>query len=83
MHLFAKIYGQQAGNLALTCMSGGGVYIAGGIAPKVIEKLNDGTLITAFNAKGRMVKLTEVMPVHVVMNANVGLMGAALAASRL
>jgi len=83
MHLFAKIYGQQAGNLALTCMSGGGVYIAGGIAPKVIEKLKDGTLITAFNAKGRMVKLTEVMPVHVVMNANVGLMGAALAASRL
>lgn len=83
MHLFAKIYGQQAGNLALTCMSGGGVYIAGGIAPKVIDKLKDGTLITAFNAKGRMVKLTEVMPVHVVMNANVGLMGAALAASRL
>jgi len=83
MHLFAKIYGQQAGNLALTCMSSGGVYIAGGIAPKVIDKLKDGTLTTAFNAKGRMVKLTEVMPVRVVMNANVGLMGAALAASRL
>jgi len=83
MHLFAKIYGQQAGNLALTCMSGGGVYIAGGIAPKIIDKLKDGTLTTAFNAKGRMVKLTEVMPVRVVMNANVGLMGAALAASRL
>ena len=83
MHLFAKIYGQQAGNLALTCMSAGGVYIAGGIAPKVIDKLKDGTLTTAFNAKGRMVKLTEVMPVRVVMNANVGLMGAALAASRL
>ena len=83
MHLFAKIYGQQAGNLALTCMSAGGVYIAGGIAPKIIDKLKDGTLTTAFNAKGRMVKLTEVMPVRVVMNANVGLMGAALAASRL
>jgi len=83
MHIFAKIYGQQAGNLALTCMSGGGVYIAGGIAPKIIDKLTDGTLTTAFNAKGRMVKLTEVMPVRVVMNPNVGLMGAALAASRL
>ncbi len=83
MHLFAKIYGQQAGNLALTCMSGGGVYIAGGIAPKIIKKLKDGTLTTAFNAKGRMVKLTEVIPVRVVMNTNVGLMGAALAASRL
>jgi len=83
MHIFAKIYGQQAGNLALTCMSGGGVYIAGGIAPKVIDKLRDGTLTTAFNDKGRMVKLTEVMPVRVVMNPNVGLMGAALAASRL
>jgi len=83
MHLFAKIYGQQAGNLALTCMAGGGVYIAGGIAPKVIDKLKDGTLITAFNAKGRMKKLTEVMPVHVVINPNVGLLGAALAASRL
>ncbi len=83
MHLFAKIYGQQAGNLALTCMSAGGVYIAGGIAPKIIDKLKDGTLTTSFNAKGRMVKLTEVMPVRVVMNANVGLMGAALAASRL
>jgi len=83
MHIFAKIYGQQAGNLALTCMAGGGVYIAGGIAPKVIDKLKDGTLIEAFNAKGRMNKLTEVMPVHVVINPNVGLMGAALAASRL
>jgi len=83
MHIFAKIYGQQAGNLALTCMSAGGVYIAGGIAPKVIDKLKDGTLTTAFNEKGRMVKLTEVMPVRVVMNPNVGLMGAALAATRL
>jgi len=83
MHLFAKIYGQQAGNLALTCMAGGGVYIAGGIAPKVIDKLKDGTLITAFNEKGRMNKLTEVMPVHVVINPEVGLLGAALAASRL
>ena len=83
LHIFAKIYGQQAGNLALTCMSGGGVYIAGGIAPKIIDKLKDGTLISAFNAKGRMSKLTEVMPVRVVVNANVGLMGAALAASRL
>jgi len=83
MHIFAKIYGQQAGNLALTCMAGGGVYIAGGIAPKVIDKLKDGALVTAFNAKGRMNKLTEVMPVRVVMNPNVGLMGAALAASRL
>jgi len=83
MHIFAKIYGQQAGNLALTCMASGGVYIAGGIAGKVIKKLEDGTLIEAFNQKGRMHKLTDVMPVNVVLNAEVGLMGAALAASRL
>lgn len=80
---FTRIYGQQAGNLALTCMAGGGVYVAGGIAPKIVAKLSDGTFVETFNDKGRMDKLTKAMPVHVVLNANVGLMGAMLAASRL
>lgn len=83
MDTFVRIYGAQAGNLALTCLANGGAYVAGGIAPKIIDKLKDGAFVTAFNDKGRMSKLMTDMPVKVVLNARVGLLGAALAASRL
>ena len=83
MDIFVDIYGAQAGNLGLTCLATGGVYVAGGIAPKIIDRLTTGSFVHAFNDKGRMVKLTEKMPVKVVMNAQVGLLGAAVAASRL
>lgn len=83
MDIFVDIYGAQAGNLGLTCLANGGVYVAGGVAPKIIDRLTTGAFVHAFNDKGRMVKLTEKMPVKVVMNAQVGLLGAAVAAGRL
>lgn len=84
LHLFVKIYGSQAGNLALTGLATGGVYVAGGVAPKIIDKLTDGTFLTAFLDKyERMQSLLHAMPVKVVVNAHVGLLGSAVAASRL
>jgi glucokinase len=78
-----RLYGAAAGNLALTVLAIGGVYVAGGIAPKIIDKLRDGAFLQAFLAKGRMATLLATLPVRVVINPRVGLMGAALAASRL
>ncbi|MHB8348433.1 MAG: glucokinase [Acidiferrobacterales bacterium] len=83
LEMFAEIYGAQAGNLALTCLARGGVYLAGGIAPKIINTLRGSAFLHAFNDKGRMMTLTSAMPVHVVMNPAVGIIGAALAAGRL
>ena len=82
LDLFAQIYGQQAGNLALTVLAEGGIYIAGGIAPKIIAKLKDGNFMQAFRAKGRYQAWLTQLPVQIVMNPKVGLLGAALAASR-
>lgn len=83
LDLFVRVYGAQAGNLALSVMASGGMYLAGGIAPQIIAKLRDGAFLEAFNNKGRMAALTRDIPVHVIMNPQVGLLGAALAASRL
>ncbi len=83
LEIFVTICGAEAGNLALTCLAHGGVYIAGGIAPKLIAKFRELVFLQAFNDKGRMSIVTAAMPVRVVMNPGVGLLGAALAASRL
>lgn len=79
LDLFIAIYGAMAGNLALINLAFGGVYVAGGIAPKIIGRINNGGFIRAFNHKGRMSKLLETMPVYVVMNPQAGLRGAAKA----
>lgn len=81
--LFVSVYGAQAGNLALTALATGGVYVAGGIAPKIRAAFTDGTFLEAFTAKGRMGKLLARIPVRVVLNPGVGLLGARLAAARL
>ena len=84
MNLFVSLYGAQAGNLALTCLATGGVYIAGGVAPKIIDKLKDGSFMQSFlDKEDRMQGLLKAMPVQVVVNANVGLLGSAVAAARL
>jgi len=83
LDMFVAIYGAQAGNLALTLLATGGVYVAGGIAPKIITKLKRGGFVSAFNDKGRFAPLMQNIPVRVVMNPKVGLLGAALVASRL
>lgn len=76
MDLFVEIYGAFAGNLALAGLCHGGVYVAGGIAPKIIGKLKEGGFVKAFCDKGRFSSLMEEIPVHVVMNPKAGLLGA-------
>jgi glucokinase len=83
LDLFASIYGAEAGNLALKALSLDGVYVGGGIAPKLIKKLQDGTFMKAFTNKGRYKRLLSNMPVKVVMNQLTALLGAASVAGAL
>lgn len=83
MDIFVDIYGAQAGNLALLNLAYGGVFVAGGIAPKILNRLKQPDFISAFNRKGRMSNLVTKIPVAIVLNEKVGLMGAALHASRV
>ena len=80
--LFVRLYGTVAGELALVTLPFGGVYLAGGIAPKLVDELRQGPFLAAFHDKGRMQPLTAAMPVDIVMDTEVGLKGAALAALR-
>jgi glucokinase len=77
LHLFTSIYGAAAGNLALQVMAVGGVFIGGGIAPKIIWKLKDGTFMKAFKNKGRLSHIVAPIPVRVIMNEKTALLGAA------
>ncbi|NJO10695.1 MAG: glucokinase [Leptolyngbyaceae cyanobacterium SL_1_1] len=83
MEIFVEAYGAEAGNLALKLLPYGGLYIAGGIATKNIALMRSGSFISAFSDKGRVSNLLAKVPVHVVLNDNVGLIGAALKAARL
>ena len=83
LELFASIYGAEAGNLALKGLSLDGVYVGGGIAPKLITKLQDGTFMKAFTNKGRYKRLMSQMPVKVIMNQHTALLGAASVAGAL
>lgn len=80
---FTSIYGAEAGNLALRTLALGGVYVAGGIAPRIAGKLNDGTFCEAFLDKGRLRPFLEQVPVRVVLEPRVGLFGAASLAAAL
>ncbi len=80
--VFASIYGAEAGNLALKIMATGGVYIGGGIAPKILPYLQGPHFLQAFLAKGRMRSLLEGFPVRVILNEKAGLFGAARRALR-
>lgn len=83
LDLWVRLYGARAGNFALTCLPTGGVYVAGGIAPKIVDKLKDGTFVDSFcEREPRMRALLEATAVHVVINSKVGIMGAALVADR-
>ncbi len=76
-NLFVSIYGAEAGNLALKTMAVGGVFIGGGIAPKIQKKLLDGEFMSAFADKGRFKKLLQSIPVHLILDDKTGLKGAA------
>jgi glucokinase len=82
LDLFCQVLGAQAGNLALTVVATGGVYLAGGIAPRVVERLRSGGFMAAFRDKGRLSALLTRVPVHVILNPSVGLLGAAAEAGR-
>jgi glucokinase len=82
LELFCELYGAEAGNLALKTLATGGVYVAGGIAPKILHFLTSGGFREAFFAKGRMRPLLEQMPVQVVLDDAAGLLGAAALAAR-
>jgi glucokinase len=77
LDMFVSAYGAEAGNLALKVLSVGGLYVGGGIAPRIIEKLKDGTFIKAFTDKGRLSQLLINMPVRVILESRAALMGAA------
>ncbi|HEY0082152.1 MAG TPA: glucokinase, partial [Pyrinomonadaceae bacterium] len=77
LNLFADIYGAMAGNLALILKATGGVYVGGGIAPKLLEKLKDGTFMRSFRDKGRMSALVSNIPVRVILDDKTALYGAA------
>lgn len=77
LELFVSLYGAEAGNLALKIMATGGVYLGGGIAPKIISKLKEPEFMNAFTAKGRMRPLLQDIPVRVIMNPKTALIGAA------
>jgi glucokinase len=83
LHLFVNILGAEAGNLALKSLARGGIYIGGGIPPKILPKLMDGTFLSAFRDKGRFSYLLEQIPVYVILDQRTALYGAALLASRL
>jgi glucokinase len=82
LDLFISVYGAEAGNLALRYMATGGVYVAGGIAPKMRARFEDGRFLAAFRAKGRLAPLLREIPVQLVLNERTALLGAALLASR-
>jgi glucokinase len=77
LDMFVSMYGAEAGNLALKLMATGGIYVGGGIAPRIIEKLRDGCFMNAFVAKGRLSPLMRSVPVRVVLDDRVAVMGAA------
>lgn len=83
MQIFSETYGAEAGNLALKLLPYGGLYIAGGIAAKNLSLLREGAFMQAFTDKGRVSPLLENIPVNVVLNSSVGLIGAAQYAAQM
>ena len=80
--MFVDAYGAESGNLALRVVATAGVYIGGGIAPKILPALSDGAFMRAFREKPPLAALLEAMPVKVILNAEAGLLGAAVFASQ-
>ena len=81
MQLFARLCGAVAGNLALTCLPFGGLYLAGGVVQKNEPLFASQTFLTAFRAKGRMADLLDDIPVRLIREPRVGLLGAAASAA--
>ena len=81
--LFIALYGAVVGDLGLITLAYGGIYIAGGIAPKLVKEIRQGEFMASYQRKGRMTPLVQQMPVFIVNNQDVGLLGATLAPTRI
>jgi glucokinase len=82
LELFVSSYGAEAGNLALRAKALGGIYVGGGIAPKILSKLVDGDFLRALTDKGRYAEFASRVPVHVILNEEAALRGAAAYGAR-
>jgi glucokinase len=80
LDIFVSILGSVAGNLALTGMTTGGVYLGGGIPPKILPKLKEDIFMASFTNKGRFRSLMEKIPVYVILNDRAAMFGAAVSA---
>ncbi len=83
LRLFVEMFGAEAGNLALRTVASGGVFVGGGIAPKILPALLEGIFLDAFTAKGPMRELLQRIPVQVILNPQAGLLGAAVYANQV
>jgi len=83
LDIFIRVYGSAAGNLALTALPFGGLYVVGGIAPKLLDQIQKGGFLEAFSDKGRMSWLLKDIPLHIVLYEDVGLQGAAMHAKKI
>jgi glucokinase len=83
LSMFVSAYGAEAGNLAMRGVATAGVFVGGGIAPKILPALRDGRFIDAFRAKGPMTELVSRIPVKVILNPEAALLGAAVCAQEL
>ena len=81
LELFVAAYGAEAGNLALRTVATAGVYIGGGIAPKILPALQSGLFLDAFRAKEPLADFVATIPVAVILNPEAGLLGAAVHAN--
>jgi glucokinase len=77
LDMFVSAYGAEAGNMGLKVLSSGGVYLGGGIAPKILKKMQDGTFMKAFTDKGRLSGVLEKSPVRIILESRAALLGAA------
>jgi len=82
LEIFVSAFGAYAGNLALTAMTSAGIYLGGGISPKILPKLKEGTFMESFVAKGRFRELMRRIPVRVILDDEAALLGAAWCALR-
>ena len=80
--MFVEAYGAETGNLALRTMGSAGVYVGGGIAPRILPALRNGRFMEAFRAKAPLDGLVSSMPVAVILNSESGLLGAAVHANQ-
>lgn len=83
LDIFVSVYGAESGNAALRFLATGGVYLGGGIPPRIIERLKGAAFMVAFTAKGRLSSLVQTIPVHLILNERTALMGAGRAAFML